>query len=358
MFKKSLAVSFALVALIAGCDAEPSPAEIAADASSSVVRIESSTRSGDIFGSGFVVAGPEGVVVTAYHVVQDAESIRVLVGGAESTSSSVAELLVFDEVLDLALLRVPPLGDGIELSSSTLSSGSHVLAMGYPLGLEGDVSITQGIVSRQIESDGQHYVQHDAEILQGNSGGPLLGEDGKVIGVNILVIIDVETVAGLNIAVHVLELERLMESAGLSRGVSVALPSPTPKPEATPTATPLPQLLDVIDVIDGGTIDTSIGRVGLFGVLKPAKGGRCYEEATSFLASLLGEQVHLENGPRLWSSSGERLAYVFDPLGSSIDAQMIEGGYVLAWTLDGQYADMLTGLEQSAKVNGIGCRWN
>ena len=355
MFKKSLAVSFALAVLIASCDAEPSPAEIAADASSSVVRIESSTRSGDIFGSGFVVAGPEGVVVTAYHVVQDAESIRVLVGGAESTSSSVAELLVFDEVLDLALLRVPPLGDGIELSSSTLSSGSHVLAMGYPLGLEGDVSITQGIVSRQIESDGQHYVQHDAEILQGNSGGPLLGEDGKVIGVNILVIIDVETVAGLNIAVHVLELERLMESAGLSRGVSVALPSPR---EATPTATPLPQLLDVIDVIDGGTIDTSIGRVGLFGVLKPAKGGRCYEEATSFLASLLGEQVHLENGPRLWSSSGERLAYVFDPLGSSIDAQMIEGGYVLAWTLDGQYADMLTGLEQSAKVNGIGCRWN
>jgi len=360
MFKKSLVISFALAVVIAGCGAEPSPAEIAADASSSVVRVETFTRSGDIFrsGSGFIVAGPEGVVVTAYHVVQDAESIKVILDGSESSSGSIAEILVFDESLDLALLRVPPLGEGIELSSSTLNSGSHVLALGYPLGFQGDVSVTQGIVSRQFELDGHLNVQHDAEILQGNSGGPLLGEDGKVVGVNVGVITDVESLAGLNIARHVLELQRLMESAGLSRGVSVALPSPTPKPEATPTATPLPQLLDVIDVIDGGTIDTSIGRVGLFGVLKPAKGGRCYEEATSFLASLLGEQVHLENGPRLWSSSGERLAYVFDPLGSSIDAQMIEGGYVLAWTLDGQYADMLTGLEQSAKVNGIGCRWN
>ena len=52
MFKKSLVISFALAVVIAGCGAEPSPAEIAADASSSVVRVETSTRSGDIFGYG------------------------------------------------------------------------------------------------------------------------------------------------------------------------------------------------------------------------------------------------------------------------------------------------------------------
>ena len=88
------------------------------------------------------------------------------------------------------------------------------------------------------QSHGEFYVQHDAEILPGSSGGPLLGEDGKVVGVNIAGIIDVETVTGLNLAVHVKELEKLMKSAGAIRGASIALPSPTPTPNSTPMATP------------------------------------------------------------------------------------------------------------------------
>ena len=59
----------------------------------------------------------------------------------------------------------------------------------------------------------------------------------------------------------------------------------------------------------------------------------------------------------MWSSYGERLAYAFDLVGSSIDAQMIEGGFVLAWTLDGQYKDWFVRLERSAKGNSVGCRW-
>jgi len=231
-------VSTLIVISCSGNGGNPSQSEVAAQANDSVVRVETTTRRGDIVGSGFVVAGPEGVVVTAYHVVQGARSIRVLLGGAASTSSNIAELWVFDEALDLALLRVPPLGDGIELSSSTLKAGAQVLAMGYPFGLEGDVSVTQGIISRQVEFGGNFYVEHDAEILPGSSGGPLLGEDGKVVGVNIAGIIDVETVTGLNLAVHVKELEKLMKSAGAIRGASIALPSPTPTPNSTPMATP------------------------------------------------------------------------------------------------------------------------
>jgi hypothetical protein len=239
----ALALTTVGAAIFVSCSAlggNPSQAEIVAQSSDSVVRVESRTRSGDFVGSGFIVAGPEGVVATAYHVVEGAETIIVRQGGDESSANIVAELLVFDEILDLALLRVPPLANGIELSSSELSSGSQVLAMGYPLGLEGDVSVSQGIVSRQLEFDGDFYVQHDAEILQGNSGGPLLGEDGKVVGVNIAVIPDAETVAGLNFAVHVGELTQLMNSVGLSPGVSIALPTATHTPTATPTATPRP----------------------------------------------------------------------------------------------------------------------
>jgi hypothetical protein len=228
---------------ITGCspdDDSKSQAQIVSDSASSVVRVEITTRNGDFVGSGFVVAGPIGVVVTAYHVVDGADTIVVRRGGAGSTANIVAELLVFDEILDLALLRVPPIGEGIELSDSPLETGNPVLAMGYPLGLEGDVSASQGIISRLINVEDDFYVQHDAEILQGNSGGPLLGADGKVVGVNIAVIPDIETVAGLNFAVHVGELVQMMNDSGLSPGVSVALPTSTATPTPTHTATPRP----------------------------------------------------------------------------------------------------------------------
>ena len=157
--------------------------------------------------------GPVGVVATAYHVVEGAITIIVKRDDSESTDDIVAKILATDKKLDLALLIIPPLADGFTLCSPTVKSGDQVLAMGYPLGLEGDVSVTQGVVSRQIDNS---YIQHDAAILQGNSGGPLLDSDGHVIGVNVSVIVDAETVAGLNIAVDVRELINLMIKTGMS----------------------------------------------------------------------------------------------------------------------------------------------
>jgi len=117
------------------------------------------------------------------------------------------------------------------------------------------------------------------------------------------------------------------------------------------------QLVDVLGVIDGDTIDTSIGRVRFYGVDTPERDEACYTEATEFTRLLVGEQVRLEDGPRLQDNFRRRLAYLYDAFGNSIDVQLIAGGYATAWTGDGQHRDILIGLEESARSNQAGCLW-
>jgi len=90
----------------------------------------------------------------------------------------------------------------------------------------------------------------------------------------------------------------------------------------------------------------------------PEKGEKCFTEATEFTRRLVGTQVRLEYGPRLEDTYGRRLAYVFEGSGESIDAQLIAGGLATAWTRDGQYKDVLLGIEQAAIANGRGCLWS
>ncbi|WP_017868946.1 S1C family serine protease, partial [Deinococcus wulumuqiensis] len=151
-------------------------------------------------GSGFFV-NSAGDILTNYHVVAGADGgaadriqIRLL-GGTETLDAQVIGLA---PQYDLALLRAPdlkpadirpiPLGD-----SDRLAVGQKAVAMGAPFGLE--FSVSEGIVSatsRQIpigfsaggEGITQRAIQTDAAINPGNSGGPLLGSDGRVIGIN------------------------------------------------------------------------------------------------------------------------------------------------------------------------------
>jgi hypothetical protein len=116
--------------------------------------------------------------------------------------------------------------------------------------------------------------------------------------------------------------------------------------------------VDVTGIVDGDTIDTSIGRVRFFGVDAPERGEQCFTEATEFTRSLVGNQIRLEDGPRLEDSFGRRLAYVYDASGNSIDVQLIAGGCATAWTRDGQYRDVLVGLEDSARSNSAGYLWS
>jgi serine protease Do len=136
-------------------------------------------------GSGFIV-DPEGYVVTNNHVVKNADTIEVIL---DDGTRLPAELRGHDEKTDLALLKVDPpnalpyvaFGD-----SDRARPGDWVVAIGNPFGLGG--TVTTGIISargRDIQSGPyDDYLQIDAPINQGNSGGPLFGLDGKVIGIN------------------------------------------------------------------------------------------------------------------------------------------------------------------------------
>ncbi|MGF7162368.1 serine protease Do [Rhodoligotrophos appendicifer] len=146
-------------------------------------------RQASSLGSGFVI-DPEGLIVTNNHVVSGAEKIQVnFVDG----SNLDAEVVGRDTKTDLALLRVKPTSPlkAVELGDSDkLRVGDWVMAIGNPFGLGG--SVTLGIVSarnRDINAGPyDDFIQTDAAINRGNSGGPLFDMNGKVIGINSAII--------------------------------------------------------------------------------------------------------------------------------------------------------------------------
>ncbi|BDR93149.1 S1C family serine protease [Vulcanisaeta souniana] len=143
-------------------------------------------------GTGFFIDNEH--VVTANHVVQDATELIVVTPGGDEYEG---ELLGRDPEFDAALIRVSgarsiksvKLGD-----SDKLKVGQMVIAMGYPLGLLGEPTVTLGVVSaisRSIRTPVgvlEGLIQTDAAINPGNSGGPLLNLDGEVIGMNTAII--------------------------------------------------------------------------------------------------------------------------------------------------------------------------
>src|ERR671931_274242 len=147
------------------------------------------TQTQRALGSGFVI-DKAGHIVTNYHVVRGANSIRVSFSNKERIK---AKLVGVDPSTDIAVLKVNvnsralrplPLGD-----SDSVRVGDQVIAIGNPFGL--DRSVTAGIVSavqRRIEAPNNfsisHVIQTDAALNHGNSGGPLLNAQGDVIGVN------------------------------------------------------------------------------------------------------------------------------------------------------------------------------
>lgn len=140
-----------------------------------------------MMGSGFVIDAQNGYIVTNNHVIQDADEVRVILHNDQSV---VAEVIGKDEETDIAVLKIDP--KGLNLVPATFGNsdeirvGDWVLAIGNPYGLGG--SVTAGIVSalaRDINS-GKYddYIQSDASINRGNSGGPMFNMKGEVIGIN------------------------------------------------------------------------------------------------------------------------------------------------------------------------------
>ena len=135
-------------------------------------------------GSGFFIT-PDGFVVTNNHVVEDAEDITVTLENGEKYP---AKLIGTDPRTDVALIKVNAQGKTfpfVEFSSKDPRVGDWVLAVGNPFGLGG--TVTAGIISahnRDIGSGPYDYLQIDAAVNRGNSGGPSFDLDGKVVGMN------------------------------------------------------------------------------------------------------------------------------------------------------------------------------
>ncbi len=156
----------------------------------SVVIVKTPTEENpDSGGSGFVVAA-DGHIITNEHVVRDAETVAVRLFGGELVP---AEIVASDPTRDLAVLRIDRDGlPAVRLGSAEgVEVGDEVIAIGNAFSIDGEPTVTAGIVSgldRDIEfPDGKRLVrliQTDAAINPGNSGGPLVNAAGEVIGVN------------------------------------------------------------------------------------------------------------------------------------------------------------------------------
>jgi serine protease Do len=164
------------------------------------------TQPGQGVGTGFII-GPDGIVVTNYHVVEHAQRITVITPGTDTTKgqSYQARVIGGDQAADLAVLKIDATGlPTVHMGdSSQLQLGQRVVAIGYALALKGGPTVSSGIVSalgRVISAQDPNcnvrtacpngarkysgVIQTDAAINPGNSGGPLLDLNGNVVGIN------------------------------------------------------------------------------------------------------------------------------------------------------------------------------
>ena len=142
-------------------------------------------RKASALGSGFII-DKKGIVVTNNHVIQGAEDIVVIVDGNKDYK---AKVLGADPGMDLAVLQIETEENfkAVQFGNSDNSRiGDWVIAIGNPFGLGG--TVTAGIISARNRSIGlsryEDFIQTDASINQGNSGGPLFNMAGEVIGIN------------------------------------------------------------------------------------------------------------------------------------------------------------------------------
>jgi S1-C subfamily serine protease len=215
----SLAVSVADVAArdAALTDDEAINVRVYRQASPAVANILTKATEYDFFqdpvpvegaGSGFVI-DEKGYILTNFHVVQEAQSIEVVLG---DQSRYPGKFIGADQRNDVALIKIDakgkhlvalPLGD-----SASLQVGQKVLAIGNPFGFQS--TLTTGVVSalgRTVQTSQATFIdeaiQTDAAINRGNSGGPLINSRGEVIGINSAIYTPSGTTAGIGFAIPI-----------------------------------------------------------------------------------------------------------------------------------------------------------
>jgi serine protease Do len=265
-------------------------------------------------GAGVIVSA-DGYIVTSAHVVEKARRVRIAFAapgpGPEPPRSIVlppgrpasADVVGLDRESDLAVLKVAetglpflPLAD-----SEALQQGQIVVAMGSPLGLEGSVSL--GVVSavaRQVRAeDRMVYVQTDAPLNPGNSGGPLLDTEGRVVGINSLIFSQGGGNEGIGFAApsNIVRtvLEQIRDTGRVRRGdIGVVAETVTPT-LAAGLGLARPWGVVLADVVPNGSAD----RAGLrSGDLVLTLNGKVVENARQFHVNLyphsIGDRVRVE----------------------------------------------------------------
>ncbi|MCW7473794.1 S1C family serine protease [Leptospira levettii] len=175
-------------------------------------------------GSG-IVLNEDGYIMTNHHVIQNMDKFTVKL---KNRSEYEAKLIGSDSTADIALLKINApkgiLSPSIIGDSSKVRVGNWAIAIGAPLGLE--QSFTVGVVSAiqrgGLDRSGLAYIQTDAAINQGNSGGPLLNIRGEVIGINRMIVSQSGGSDGIGFAIPINEARRVVEELKMNGKVARA----------------------------------------------------------------------------------------------------------------------------------------
>ena len=168
-------------------------------------------------GSGVIIDKNNGYIITNNHVVDNAESIKIVLYGDREFD---AEVVGMHKTTDLAVLQIKAtnLEEAILGDSDALQVGEWVVAIGSPFGINLNHTVTAGIISATGRSDVmsainfEDFIQHDAAINPGNSGGALFNLDGQLIGINNAIATDgwSRTNAGVGFAIPINQAKRIM----------------------------------------------------------------------------------------------------------------------------------------------------
>jgi S1-C subfamily serine protease len=199
-----------------GISTPTSPTSTPEDIASAVSQVEPAVvrvETEESIGSGMII-DKSGYILTSNHIVEDARSATIILMDGGQFPGEVTSR---DEFRDLAIIKISASGFNFPVvalgNSDELETGEEVIAIGYSLGLEGKATVSKGIISAFRSGDGVDYIQTDAAVNPGNSGGPLINSKGEVIGIVTAKVVE-EAVEGMGFAVAINDAKPFITEAG------------------------------------------------------------------------------------------------------------------------------------------------